>query len=309
MDFRTQRVIDPTSEVRTLHRGHEVRAAVTTPDELKQKLKEHRADPAAIRRLRQANDLLNVNWLILGLRAARSVARVDGDEPGTAFMISPSLAMTNHHVFPDERAALAARLVFNDELDANERPKRKAIARLEPWRFFLTSPTTVLDMTVVAVDRSAPIARFGYLPLMAKQGKLDIDDHVTIIQHPNGASKQIALRSNRVVDIDGDFVRYETDTQGGSSGSPVFNDQWQVVALHHRSLPVTDVDGSAVSRTGHKLPPGQYLEDREWLSNEGVRVSSIVAFIRAAIVPSGSEERLHRALLRTFDGTVTRGAR
>ena len=30
---------------------------------------------------------------------------------------------------------------------------------------------------------------------------------------------------------------YSTDTEAGSSGSPVFNDQWEVVALHHSVKP------------------------------------------------------------------------
>jgi V8-like Glu-specific endopeptidase len=29
-------------------------------------------------------------------------------------------------------------------------------------------------------------------------------------------------------------VHYRAPTEGGSSGSPVFNDQWEVIALHHK---------------------------------------------------------------------------
>jgi V8-like Glu-specific endopeptidase len=31
------------------------------------------------------------------------------------------------------------------------------------------------------------------------------------------------------------WVEYEVDTEPGSSGSPVFNNQWELVALHSRA--------------------------------------------------------------------------
>ena len=38
-------------------------------------------------------------------------------------------------------------------------------------------------------------------------------------------------------------MQYLTDTLGGSSGAPVFNEDWLVVALHHWGKTV-DVDGT-----------------------------------------------------------------
>ena len=46
----------------------------------------------------------------------------------------------------------------------------------------------------------------------------------------------MAFRSNLLVSLaDATRLIYETDTLPGSSGSPVFNDQWQLVGLHHRT--------------------------------------------------------------------------
>ncbi len=84
---------------------------------------------------------------------------------------------------------------------------------------------------------------------------------MTIVQHPRGEKKQIALRENRIVDVLDSYLHYEADTEPGSSGSPVFDDGWQVIALHHASVRAPE-DGEL----------GGFL-------NEGIRVSSLRAFV------------------------------
>ncbi len=74
--------------------------------------------------------------------------------------------------------------------------------------------------------------------------------------------KHVTVRENQVIFMLKDFIHYTTDTKRGSSGSPVFNDQWQVVAVHHSGVP--DPDNS-----------------RNWIANEGTRVSSIAAFVKS----------------------------
>ena len=106
------------------------------------------------------------------------------------------------------------------------------------------------------------LARFGFNPLVAAEGKAIVGDFVTIIQHPGGEKKQVALRENRIVDILESFLHYQTDTEPGSSGSPVFNDQWEIVALHHAGVPAPDYDEL-----------GGFI-------NEGVRVSRLLSFLR-----------------------------
>jgi Trypsin-like peptidase domain len=69
------------------------------------------------------------------------------------------------------------------------------------------------------------------LPL--RRASVQTGDHVNIIQHPGGGLKQISLFANVVVFVGGGRVQYLTDTLPGSSGSPVLNANWNVVALHH----------------------------------------------------------------------------
>jgi endonuclease G, mitochondrial len=113
---------------------------------------------------------------------------------------------------------------------------------------------------VAALVAVAGSSSLGCNPLVEQLGKVIVGEYVTIVQHPSGLPKQVALRENQVVDLLPRFLHYETDTEPGSSGSPVFNDQWQVVALHHASVPRGN---------------GRFI-------NEGVRVSQIVQFVREA---------------------------
>jgi endonuclease G len=60
---------------------------------------------------------------------------------------------------------------------------------------------------------------------------------------------------------------YETDTKPGSSGSPVLNDRWQLVVLHHASEPARDADGVEIDVNGRRVTRStpEYL--RQWVAN------------------------------------------
>ena len=271
-------IIDVERNDRILRRGDRVAESPVTVPRIKGALR--RATTARdVEKVLNENDLFEINWLTIGLLRARAVARIGGADRATAFLVSPSLLLTNNHVLPHRRAAKRSVAYFNDELDENGLDKAPVPFPLEPARFFLTDKA--LDFTLVGVPAEAA-AQFGYCPLITKQGKTDVGDAVTIIQHPNGNKKQIAFRANRVTEILENHIRYETDTLGGSSGSPVFNDQWQAIALHHHSVARKDKDGHDLKRDGSPASDDTPADEIDWAMNQGVRVSRIVAAARAA---------------------------
>jgi endonuclease G len=211
-------------------------------------------------------DFVGVSYLERGVTAAHAVGRVDiGDSSGrtvgygTASLVAPHVLLTNHHVLPDAATAAtsAIELDFEDGPDGQPRPSRRfAIA---PDALFVADEG--LDFALVAVDPgSSAVDGYGYNPLIEAEGKVIVGECVTIVQHPSGQRKQIALRENKVVDRADQMLHYETDTEPGSSGSPVFNDQWEFVALHHASVPRSSEPGGVI--------------------NEGIRISPLMAHLR-----------------------------
>lgn len=250
-----------------------------------------------LERLIGRNDLTPVAFLEEGVLVSRSVGRVtiggpDGSH-GTGFMVSPSLLLTNNHVLPDQERAARSTVAFAYQAGVDGRPTMPAVFQLEPRRFFLTDRS--LDFSLVAVGerggQGENLSSFGRLTLSEAQGKVIIGEFVNIIQHPRGEPKQIALRENQVIDLLDEFVHYACDTREGSSGSAVFNDQWEVVALHHSAIPMTDAEGRPLSVDGTVWRPETGEDQLAWKANEGVRISSVLRALREVTL-TGTAARL-----------------
>ncbi|MGV9943504.1 endonuclease [Streptomyces sp. NPDC003401] len=250
-----------------------------------------------LERLIGRNNLAPVAFLEEGFQVSRSVGRVTitgpGGGHGTGFMVSPSLLLTNNHVLRDVADADRSRVAFSlqDGVDGN--PLTPSIFALEPQRFFVTD--RALDYSLVAVaprgSRGEELSSFGRLVLSEAQGKAVIGEFVNIIQHPRGEPKQIALRENQIVDVLERFLHYESDTREGSSGSPVLNDQWEVVALHHSAVPKTDDQGRPLSVDGSVWRPDMGDQQLAWRANEGVRISRVLSALHEVAL-TGEAARL-----------------
>jgi endonuclease G len=128
---------------------------------------------------------------------------------------------------------------------------------------------------------------FGYIPLSDAKDKHMLGEIANIIQHPRGRYKEVVLRENRLVarDETAQVLHYIADTEPGSSGSPVFNNDWETIALHHWGGPYHEV----------KTPDGRPL-NRE--INEGIRISAIVKDLRrrSSSLASATGEAVSQAL-------------
>jgi len=129
----------------------------------------------------------------------------------------------------------------------------------------LLPKTENLDVTILRLD-STPRNAEG----LTCSNRLPIVDGSTkafVIGHPNGSSLQVSLHDAQILDLDRAnerLVHYRTPTEPGNSGSPVFNANWEVIAIHHA--------GSSAMPKLKIEPPPEFYE-----ANEGITISAIRA--------------------------------
>ena len=236
-----------------------------------------------LERIIDESDLLPIGFLEQGVNVQRSVARVvltkahQGFPPGTGwatgFLVSPSLFLTNNHVIPNRAFAGKIRIQFNFQLspDGIERPTDSFLPA--PNDFFETN--AALDYTLIRL-RSKPVAddpnlgstviepgqRWGFIEFNDAP-IFRVDQHFNIVQHPAGRLKEVALQDNEIDKLFTNVVQYKSDTEPGSSGSPVLDNLWQLVALHHAG--------------------GEQAADGTFINNEGIRMDSIADDLRAKL--------------------------
>jgi V8-like Glu-specific endopeptidase len=193
-------------------------------------------EPARLEKIiGQTNNLLKINWLEKALAASKAVCRVvcaDG-ELGTGFLTKEGFLFTNNHVIPTADIAKEARIEFNYQLDASGKTMTRTSYQLDASTFVTSKPDAYDYARIKVIDRAdAPLRQWGFLEFDPSAIPA-VGDAVTIIQHPKGEDKQIALNANEVLGVWNQHVFYTTDTEPGSSGSPVFNKDWKVIAIHH----------------------------------------------------------------------------
>lgn len=219
-------------------------------------------------------DYVGVGWLEAGKIAANSVSRIifrNGSARGTGFLVSDRLLLTNNHVIPDADTARRLIAEFRYEIPFGQSTASPIRFEFDPDTLFITDEIDDLDFTLVAIGRAqttgAHLAEFGSCPLSDSAAKHSVGEPVNVVQHPDGDYKQVVVRESRILHRGDSVLHYLADTEAGSSGSPVFNDEWQVVALHHWGGP-------------HRQQTlnGQPLRTDV---NEGIRISAIVAELRS----------------------------
>jgi hypothetical protein len=163
--------------------------------------------------------------------------------PGSTFGREPELVfVTNAHVISNTVSQSLrpadARVTFEIESAAAGAPRAHEFDRV----LFTSEPEEVgrvldkpekLDVTIVSL-KSPPegvqgLTRAANVPLPSPSTK------AFVVGHPKAGPLQFSVNDSMLLDVCRyeRLMHYRTPTEPGSSGSPVFNSKWEVVALHH----------------------------------------------------------------------------
>ena len=184
----------------------------------------------------------SLRWYQTGLERCRAVARVENaneDGIGTGFVVAgkalhealpDTVLVTNGHVVPEALDPADAVVVFRG-LDSDGSRQRFRVVRR--W-WYEPSDTPGLDTTVLELDAypeavtPVPLAR--RLPNLAAKDP----PRAYLIGHPRGLEQpQFSLQDNLLLDYDETLLHYRSPSEPGSSGSPVFDSEWQLIGVHH----------------------------------------------------------------------------
>ncbi|MEU5322884.1 trypsin-like peptidase domain-containing protein [Streptomyces sp. NPDC021056] len=213
------------------------------------------------RQIFRSHTLQDVAFLRRGTELATSVCRLrvealDGTlYHGTAFRIADDLLLTNHHVLFDRDGGSprAVEAWFGYEAELNGRTREHEVVSCDAG-----SAVGEAELDWAVVRSAEPLPADALRVALPSGVQVSLNDRVYIIQHPHGGVKKLAARHNVVRHVDDTVVQYWTDTEQGSSGSPVFDEAWNLVALHRRWL-----------RIGADDQPAEFR-------NEGVKIERVL---------------------------------
>lgn len=184
-----------------------------------------------------------------------------GTQYGTAFRIGADLLLTNWHVLhreSDRAPATAVTAEFRLEDDGRGGGLGTVAIPCDAGAVSDEADDWAALRTIDPLQDDWPV-----LPLHGVPDPVP-GEAAFVIQHPLGGRKRVAIVRNQVSFVDDRVVHYLSDTQVGSSGSPVLNAAGQLIALHHAG-------GRPQGVTG-KDPV---------LKNEGIRIPRVVAGLAA----------------------------
>jgi len=207
-----------------------------------------------------------LRWYTAGLSRGKSVCRIetaDGKGIGTGWLVrstdffpnqpSRPLVLTNAHVvsttYPSAIKPPGAWANF-----------QMIEARVQLRSIVWSSPVEELDATFLDFTEDLLCE-----PMHLSASPMEMAEpapRMYIIGHPGGRDLEFSLNDNRLVACNSQKLHYRTPTEGGSSGSPVFDPVgWGVVGLHHAGRSkMPKLDG----------PAGEFYE-----ANEGIAILAI----------------------------------
>jgi len=207
-----------------------------------------------------------------------------GTAQGTGILIGPDLVLTNFHVVEGlslGQDEVVCRFNYANDTSGLSQGTPYGLAGGEQSEVAESPYDKVADMAGKGDARldcldyallrlRGPIEGARPIPIkpgIAPSGK---DLPVLIVQHPRGRPQALAIGKSLGVTENGSRFRYDADTLDGSSGSGVFNQKLELIALHHagdptaaivaefnQGIPISLIAASIAEKTAAKAVPGK----------------------------------------------------
>ncbi|HEY9657175.1 MAG TPA: trypsin-like peptidase domain-containing protein [Allocoleopsis sp.] len=209
----------------------------TDQEELQALLKQLRASP------------LDVGFLQQSIHQTASICRIElsnstnsfGRIIGNGFLIGPRLLLTNYHVLDfiigsDLRDSISNIVLrFGYLISSDVRSMQEKTFRLSASSPILChSSTEDLDFALLQVEEDILAAEYLH-PAPVNYEPPATETRITLFNYPEEQTMRISLNLNGITEVfdQEGLIQYFSDSEGAMSGSPCFNDRWEVVALHH----------------------------------------------------------------------------
>ncbi len=210
-------------------------------------------------------------WMMTCFQRAQGVGRVwrGARGVGTGFLLPGSaisekwqdhqVFLTNSHVISEKPVVHGtlrppqARITFDalhgEGIDA---PRYRA-----EWLW--ESPIGELDTTILKLDK--PVEGLEEVSVSTDLPAVEDKSRVYVIGHPKGGELSYSMQDNQLLAHNETRIHYRSPTDPGSSGSPLFDDSWDYIGIHHAG--------------GNQMPR---LDDPDetYPANEGIPASAII---------------------------------
>jgi V8-like Glu-specific endopeptidase len=200
------------------------------------------------------------------LQFRRRICRIEGTKMGTGFLVSPELVLTNYHVVDDyingliHPKHLVCRFDYSIENKGENQGSVRTLANpgLVAWsKYSEFDPgdqggqpqLAELDFALLRLSEPVgnevvgnPIApdedsTRGWIAVSSQPPVLKPKSIMVILQHPKGEPLKLAQGMFTALNKNETRIRYDADTDSGSSGSPCFDANLNLVAIHHGGDP------------------------------------------------------------------------